>query len=71
MSDTQKINYAKASGYQSEAAAIVVALLYVPLSFFFLFISLKKRVRDYIILTIFCHSEYSIQPILKMMKCSR
>ncbi|KAF9044079.1 hypothetical protein BJ165DRAFT_1389951 [Panaeolus papilionaceus] len=47
-------NYAKAFGFRSTPAAIVFAILYVPLLPFFLIKSFKRPTYVYTVLTIFC-----------------
>ncbi|EPS96607.1 hypothetical protein FOMPIDRAFT_88570 [Fomitopsis schrenkii] len=48
------INYAKAFGIQSLAAAIVFTILYAPLLGLYISQAIRRRTRVYIVLTLFC-----------------
>jgi hypothetical protein len=56
-----KVNFAKAFGFKSVPVAVAFSLIYVPLAIFFVFISIKKRSKNYITLIVFCVGEYLIQ----------
>ncbi|KAJ7579310.1 hypothetical protein C8J56DRAFT_1110606 [Mycena floridula] len=48
------INYAKAFGFKSTAAAFLFAVIYMPLAAWFVFQSLRKRTYVVFVLTVFC-----------------
>lgn len=58
------INYAKAFGIQSLAAAIVFTILYAPLLGLYISQAIRRRTRVYIVLTLFCLSKFPPSSLL-------
>lgn len=50
-------NYAAYFGYKSVAAAVILAIAYIPLAIYFPYAFFKNRSRTFITLSLFCLSE--------------
>ena len=57
MASNNGIDFAKAFGYSSTAAAIVFAVLYFPLLAYFIFQSFARPTYVHIVMVVFCSSE--------------
>ncbi len=64
MASNNVIDFARAFGYSSTAAAIVFAVLYFPLLAYFIFQSFARPTYVHIVMVVFCSSESRILSIL-------
>lgn len=60
MASNNGINFAKAYGYHSLAAAIIFAILYFPLLAYFIFQSFARPTYVHIVMVVFCLSEPTV-----------
>lgn len=60
MASNNGINFAKAYGYHSLAAAIIFAILYFPLLAYFIFQSFARPTYVHTVMVVFCSSEPTI-----------
>ena len=60
---SDQVNYAHAIGFDSVAAAVIFAILYVPLFGWFILQSFKHPTYVHIVLSLFCASEFFLKHI--------